>query len=404
MAAPASKVELYAAIRRDLRAGLSQRAIQLKHGVGRRTVLAAESSSWPQPRREPTRRASRLDLHKVVIDAWLLADLDAPRKQRHTVTRIYARLLDEQGMTGVSYSVLRRYVVERRPQIRVEAGRGPTEVFIPQSHRPGAEAEVDFGDVAVRLAGELVTCTMFALRLSFSGKAVHRVFATAGQEAFLEGHVHALSVLGGVPFGNIRYDNLKAAVAQVLGFSRQRVETDRWVAFRSHMAINAFYCQPGLTGAHEKGGIEGEIGRFRRNHLVPEVASLDELNALIDGWDHDDDARRIGTRVHTVAAMFATEAPLLKPLPAEVFETGLWLAPRVDRYSQVTVRSNRYSVPVRLIGRQVRVLLHASTVEVYDGRTLAARHERLMGKGDSRLDLDHYLEALMRKPGAALRS
>jgi hypothetical protein len=65
----------------------------------------------------------------------------------------------------------------------------------------------------------------------------------------------------------------KAAVAQVIGFSRQRVEADRWVAFRSRFDIDAFYCQPGIAGAHEKGGVEGGIGRFRRNHLVP-VPSL----------------------------------------------------------------------------------------------------------------------------------
>ena len=69
------------------------------------------------------------------------------------------------------------------------------------------------------------------------------------------------------------YDNLKAAVAQVIGFSRARVEVDRWTAFRSHWGIDAFYCQPGITGAHEKGGVEGQIGWFRRNHLVP-VPSL----------------------------------------------------------------------------------------------------------------------------------
>jgi hypothetical protein len=61
----------------------------------------------------------------------------------------------------------------------------------------------------------------------------------------------------------------QAAVAQVLGFSRQRVETERWIAFRSHWSIDPFYCQPGLAGAHEKGGVEGQIGWFRRNHLVP---------------------------------------------------------------------------------------------------------------------------------------
>jgi hypothetical protein len=76
-------------------------------------------------------------------------------------------------------------------------------------------------------------------------------------------------VLGGVPTGKVRYDNLKAAVAQVLGFSRQRVETERWTAFRSHYGLDSLYCQPGIRGAHEKGGVEGQIGWFRRNHLVP---------------------------------------------------------------------------------------------------------------------------------------
>ncbi|MEU4079180.1 hypothetical protein [Streptomyces venezuelae] len=73
------------------------------------------------------------------------------------------------------------------------------EAFVPQSHQPGMEAEVDFGDVKVWLAGELVTCYLFSFRLSYSGKAVHRVFASCGQEAFFEGHVHALRTLGGVP-------------------------------------------------------------------------------------------------------------------------------------------------------------------------------------------------------------
>ena len=72
----------------------------------------------------------------------------------------------------------------------------------------------------------------------------------------------------------------------------------------------------------------------------------------------------------------------------------------MDRYGQVTVRMNRYSVPVRLIGRQVRVLLRSSELIVYDGRHEVARHERLTARGGETLDLDHYLEALMRKPGA----
>jgi transposase len=381
---------------------MSGRAIQEKYRVGRRTVAGALASAWPEPRKRLPPRVSKLDPFKPAIDEILKADLDAPRKQRHTITRIYRRLIDEHGMADVSYPVVRAYVGERKPQIRAEAGRGPAEVFIPQTHRPGDEAEVDFGDVVVRLAGQDVRCVLFCLRLSFSGKAVHRVSLSGGQEAFFEGHEHAFRVLGGMPSGKIRYDNLKAAVAQVIGLSRSRVEADRWTAFRSAWGLDAFYCQPGIGGAHEKGGVEGQIGWFRRNRLVPvpEVESIQALNALIDQWDADDEGRRIGGRARTVGEFLAVERPLLRPLPEEPFETGLWLSPRVDRFAQVMVRSNRYSVPVRLIGRRVRVLLHASDLVIYDGRTEVARHERLPGRSGARLDLDHYLEALVRKPGA----
>jgi transposase len=324
-----SRVELYAALRRDSYTGLSGRALQRKYGVSWATANKALTSAWPQPRAPYAPRASKLHPFKAVIDEILLVDLDAPRKQRHTATRIFHRLLDEHGMTNVSYQVVRGYVAKRRPEIRIEAGRGPAQVFVPQSHLPGAEAEVDFGEVVVQLRGEPVKCMLFCLRLSYSGKAVHRVFASGGQEAFFEGHEHAFRVLGGVPFGKIRYDNLKAAVARVLGFARARVETERWTAFRSHWGIEAFYCQPGIEGAHEKGGVEGQIGYFRRNHLVPvpEVDLLAELNELIDRWDVDDEARRIGTRPRTVGELFAVEQPLLTPLSAEVFETGRWFTP-----------------------------------------------------------------------------
>ncbi|MBF6216422.1 IS21 family transposase [Nocardia puris] len=397
-----SKVELYAAIRRDAKAGMSGRQLQAKYGVGWRTLQAASQGAWPAERKKYPPRASKLDPFKPFIDEVLRSDLRAPRKQKHTIKRIYARLIDEHGMDGVSYQTLRDYIAERGPQIRAEAGRGPAEVFIRQTHRPGEEAEVDFGEVTIRLRGELVVVWLFALRMSFSGKAVHRCSLSGGQEAFFEGHVHAFEVLGGVPFGKIRYDNLRAAVARVIGFARLREESDRWTAFRSHYGVEPFYCQPGIRGAHEKGGVEGQIGWFRRNHCVPvpEVESIDELNEMIDAWDLGDEQRRIGARPRTIGELFAAETPLLSPLPDEPPETGRWFTPRVDKYSQVTIRTNRYSVPVRLIGRQVRVLLHASHLVVFDGRTVVARHERLLAKAGTRLELDHYLEGLLRKPGA----
>ena len=200
---------------------------------------------------------------------------------------------------------------------------------------------------------------------------------------------------------HIRYDNLKAAVSRVL-FGRNRTESTRWIAFRSHHGFEAFYCHPGVEGAHEKGGVEGEGGRFRRNHLVPvpKVETMAELNELLAGYDHADDARRIANRTMSVGQHFAFEAPLLRPLPTEPFETGLTLTPRVDRYSRATVRQCFYSVPARLIGHRVRGVLHASELVLFDGRTEVARHERATVRGSEVLVLDHYLEVLVRKPGA----
>ena len=373
-----SKVELFEAIRRDQRvAGLSIRALAERYGVHRRTVRQALDSAAPLPRKVPVRRSARLESLKALIDAMLIVDLDAPRKQRHTARRVLARLVDEHGVSDVSYSTVRDYVARRRPDIAAEAGRGMETAFVLQTHLPGAEAEVDFGDVWVRLAGVMTKCFLFTLRLSYSGKAVHRVFASQGQEAFIEGHLHAFAVLGGVPTGKIRYDNLRSAVSRVL-MGRNRTESDRWVLFRSHYAFDAFYCIPGVDGAHEKGGVEGEVGRFRRNHLVPvpQVDTLTVLNARIDLADASDDARRVEDRIRTVGQDFSLEAPLLAPLPNEGFEAGLLLTPRVDRFGRITVRQCHYSVPIRLIGAQVRVFLRASEVIVFDGRVEACRHAR----------------------------
>lgn len=169
-----SKVELYAAIRREYRGGMKIREIERKYNVSWRTVRKAVDLVWPEPRKQLPPRATALDPYKPVIDGMLQADLDAPRKQRHTITRIFHRLVEEHA-ADVSYQMVRRYVSDRKPQILVESGKAPVEAFVPQTHHPGMEAEVDFGDVTIRLAGELVTCYLFSFRLFYSGKAVHRL-------------------------------------------------------------------------------------------------------------------------------------------------------------------------------------------------------------------------------------
>lgn len=395
-----NRVELFDKIREDHKTGeYSIRGLADKHGVHRRTVRQALDSSQPPPRKPAVRVASRLGSVTEVIDQWLRDDLTAPRKQRHTARRVWERLIDEQGMEGLSYSTVRDHVAKRRPVIAAEAG-ARAEVFIVQQHLPGAEAEVDFAELYADIAGVREKLHLFTLRLSHSGKSVHVAFRTEALEAFCEGHAIAFERLGGMP-GRIRYDNTKVAVSNVL-MGRERRESDRWIMFRSHYGFDAFYCRPGVEGAHEKGGVEGEGGRFRRRHCVPvpQARSLAELNSMLSAADDADDARRIGTRPQTVGQMFATELPLLRELPIERFETGIEVMTTVDRHARVTVRQVHYSVPARLIGRRLRVIVRASEILVFDGRHVIARHERSTTRGSQHLQLDHYLEVLARKPGA----
>jgi hypothetical protein len=133
---------------------------------------------------------------------------------------------------------------------------------------------------------------------------------------------------------------------------------------------------------------------------MPVVDSIDELNALLEAADDADDKRRIANRANSVGHDWAFEKTLLRPVPDEPFDTALTVTPRVDRYAQVMVRCNQYSVPARFIGHRLRVKLSASAVTVYDRSLVVARHQRAIGKGTKVLDLDHYLEILHRKPGA----
>lgn len=397
-----SKVELFETIRREHAAGeASIRGLARNHGVHRRTVREALASAVPPERKVPVRGAPALGPHKDTVRAWLVADLEAPKKQRHTARRIWARLIEERG-AQVAESTVRAYV----RQVKLELATAAQPAAVPQTHPLGSEAEVDFGQFVFDLAGEQLRGWLFVLRLSASGKAFRRAYLHECFEAFADGHVEAFKCFGGVP-ARIRYDNLKPAVTRVL-LGRDRDLNPRFVALRSHFLFESFFCLPGEEGAHEKGGVEGEIGRFRRNHLVPvpAVETLDELNGLITARGQAEDAtrritgRRIDGGYPTVAEHFALEQPQLAWLPDEEFDLTRLLSCRVDHKARICVLQAHYSVPVRLVGARVAVRLAAEHLEVLDGSTVIARHARSPHKNTETLALDHYLEILGRKPGA----
>lgn len=395
-----SRVELFEKIRRDFRMGVSIRELSRSYEVHRRTVRQAIVDAVPPVRRSPERTSPVLGPWVGTIRAWLTADLVVPKKQRHTARRVWERLVSEHGAV-VAESTVRRYVAK----VKAELVAGRWKVAVPQTHGLGEEAEVDFGEFYGWLDGTWTRLWMFVMRLSASGKAFHCVFGNQAGESFYEGHNLAFVHFGGVP-RRIRYDNLRPAVIRVL-LGRERWENEKFVALRSHYGFDSFFCQPGLEGAHEKGGVEGEIGRFRRRWLVPvpRVGSLEELNAMMADADVVDDTRVIsgrpmvdGRRV-SVGEHFWLEAAHLQPL-GDSFDVAVNLQCRVDHKARICVRQAYYSVPARLAGSKVAVRLRADHLEVLDGSKVVTRHVRSLHKGTETLTLDHYLEILVRKPGA----
>jgi hypothetical protein len=116
-----SRVELFEQIRKDRRVeGASIRELAGRHQVHRRTVWQALASAVPPPRQPyPQRPRPAVDAHGELINSWLLADKQVPRKRRHTARRIWRRLVAEQGASLSEVMVL-RYVARSRAELGLD--------------------------------------------------------------------------------------------------------------------------------------------------------------------------------------------------------------------------------------------------------------------------------------------
>jgi transposase len=382
-------MEFWKDVRRQVLTGeLSQRAAMKQYGLGWHTLKKILTHDEPPGYRLSQPRKKRiLEPFLPIIRQILEDDRQAPRKQRHTAHRIFERLRDEHGYTGgqtVVKDAVRAWKLSHQ------------EVFLPLSHPPG-EAQVDFGEATIRLAGQETKVALFVMTLPYSGAIFIQAFPRECTETFLEGHRRAFEHFGGVP-RRISYDNSAIAVIEVLK-GRERKLTKEFLRLQSHYLFQEHFCL--VRRANEKGHVERLLGFARRKFLVPvpQVNSLETLNQqLRELCLADLDERTRGKPVPKRDLLCEDQAAFL-PLPLQSFEARRIDDGTASSESLVRFDTNDYSVPVRYAHRQLIVVATVEEVRLVYQDRLVARHRRCWDRERTFFDPVHYLALLERKPG-----
>jgi len=313
-----------------------------------------------------------------------------PRKQRYTARTIY-QIIRKEGYQGCEGGV-HNYVCQLRKE------RKRKEAYLPLEFDAGQDAQVDWGEASVRMAGEMVKVQFFSMRLNYSKARFVMAFPFQKQEAWFEGHIRGFHFFGGVP-RRITYDNLKTAVFRVLE-GKKRQEQQAFKGFRSYYLCESHYCTP--AQAHEKGGVENDIGYAQRNFFSPilEVDSFEELNAYLHQACLQDAQRRTRGQKELVAQLWEAEKSCLLPLPACDFPACTTRVVKANGYLQVDYDTNRYSVPYEYRDKQLVLRAFPFRIEFLYLDEVIASHVRCFQKEQDILDLWHYLPLLQQRPGA----
>jgi transposase len=338
-------------------------------------------------RQQPVKRP-KLGPWLGVIDAILNDDKQRPTKQRHTAKRIFERLKEEHGFTG-GYTIVKDYV-------RAATLRGQ-EVFVPLAH-PAGEAQSDFGEALVVIAGVERKAHYLAMDLPQSDDCFVIAFPAETTEAFLEGHVRAFAYFGGVP-ARILYDNTKIAVAKILG-GEQRQRTRAFSELQSYYLFADKFGRP--ARGNDKGKVEGLVGYARRNFMVPipRFNSWEELNAHLEQQCRKRREKILRGHAETIGERFERDRAALLPLPAAPYEACEKISTRVSSLALVRYRGNDYSVPTEYGHRQVWVKGYVHEVVIACGSEVIARHQRSYERESVVFDPLHYLALLEQKTRA----
>ena len=383
-------MEVYARLRRAVQVdGMSIRQAAIEFGLSRKTIRKMLQFSLPPgyQRKKPAARP-KLGPWLGIIDQILLDDDSQPKKQRHTAKRIWDRLKAEHAFSG-GYTVVKDYVREARLRHK--------EVFVPLAHPPG-EAQADFGEALVVIAGIEQKAHFQCMDLPYSDDCFVIAFPAENTESFLEGHNQAFAYFGGVP-RTILYDNTRIAVKEIAG-DGERKPTEAFSGLQSHYLFAAKFGRPGK--GNDKGNVEGLVGYARRNFLVPvpRVTSWEELNARLLEECRKRRERRLRGHRETIAERFPSDRERFLPLPPAPLEACQQRTARASSQALVRYETNDYSVPTEYGHRQVLVKAFVWEVVIACSSEVIARHPRSYDREEMIFNPLPYLALLEQKTNA----
>lgn len=313
--------------------------------------------------------------------AWLEQRL---RQHKGNADVVRQELQRELGI-AVSLRTVQRAVAPMRVALRAQA-----VAHVRFETAPGLQLQVDFGSTHVQVGEELTRVFLFVATLGYSRRTYVLLSLHERQSAWLLGLEGAFRHFGGVTH-EVLIDNAKALVDEHNRQTREVKLNDRFRSFCSYWGVTPRACAP--YRAQTKGKDERGVGYVNRNAIAGHTfPSLDALQAHLDRWMREvADVRIHGTTGEPPIERFERdERQALRPLPSKApFLQVRELVRRVHTDACIELDTNRYSVPWKLIGEQVSVVVADREVQVLYAGQEVARHAQSPLRRSSVIERSH---------------
>lgn len=271
------------------------------------------------------------------------------------------------------------------------------EAFIRQVYAPGSSCEFDWGEVKLIISGQQRKFQMAVFTSGYSNYRYTLLFDRQDTLAFMESHVAFFSFVGGI-YREMVYDNMRVAVAKFVG-RHEKEPTRALLNLRAHYQFSHRFCN--AYRGNEKGHVERSVEYVRRKAfgLKDDFDTLEQANNyLLSILEKINNSKQQLTG-KSANEMFAEEKQHLIQ-HTETLACSDYQQLRVDKYATISYRTNRYSVSDKLVGKFVDVKIYSSKLKIFYDNQFVASHERVYGKHQWIISIEHYLDTFKRKPGA----